>query len=525
MHQALDHYKKLLSTPFRSNSSNRSSSFEEASPVVDHHQPPARPQSQSQSQSRSQGLRILIAPSGFKESLEPEEVADCIEEGFRRVLPDDDDNDTAVLRKVPLHDGGEGFCKAIVALHGGELRSLRVTGPDRRPVDSHFGLIGADRKTAVIDMAAAAGLRLVPRDSDGRRDPTTTTTYGVGELIGAALDAGCNRVIVGCGDSGTSDAGAGMLQALGVRLLDRDGRELERAGGGGTLSELQTIALGDIHPRLRGGSSTEHVRIEAICNVKNILCGPSGVARVYGPQKGATPAQVEHLSRALERFASAARPLVDSNSKDGDIALRPGSGASGGLGAGLLLLGAQLCGRAEAMDEYFGWSTNGGGGLFGDDNDDGDEVPWDLVVTAEGSLDYQSARGKMTVEIARRAKSRGIPVLALAGTVGPGAEAVYEAGICSVVSVLDRPLSLDEAISDAKRLLVNGAERAMRTMLLGMALRCNHTMCNTTTTTPSLASTPTPRTPLQHHLIDDDVPVLKSTELDARTCGKLMQAL
>lgn len=259
------------------------------------------------------------------------------------------------------------------------------------------------------------------------------------------------------------------------------------------------------------------MHIEAICNVKNILCGPSGVARVYGPQKGATPAQVEHLSHALARFASAASPLlvnnINNNSNGGDLSLQPGSGASGGLGAGLLLLGAQLRGRAEAMDEYFGLSN-----LF----DDHDELPWDLVVTAEGSLDYQSARGKMTVEIARRAKSRGIPVIALAGTIGPGAGSVYEAGICSVVSILDSPLTLDEAISDAKRLLVEGAERAMRTIRLGMALRCNSNTCSNTT--PSVASSPTPRTPPPHHL-DDAVPLFKLKELDAVTCGKIIQAI
>lgn len=220
-------WKNLLSPPFHKS-------------CVSHGIPPSPP---------SQGLRILIAPSGFKESLEPEEVADCIEQGFRRVLVD---NGT-VLRKVPLHDGGEGFCKAVVALQGGEIRNMKVTGPDRRPVDSHFGLIGADRKTAVLDMAAAAGLRLVPRDC---RDPTVTTTYGVGELISAALDEGCTKIIIGCGDSGTSDAGAGMLQALGARLLDSNGKELGKAGGGGALSKLDKISLENVHPRLRDRSKS-----------------------------------------------------------------------------------------------------------------------------------------------------------------------------------------------------------------------------------------------------------------------------
>lgn len=236
MQHLLMHYKKLLTLPFHNLG------------ICHPQRSPSDP---------SQGLRILIAPSGFKECLGPEEVADCIEAGFRRVLVDENDDTTTtttatpgVLRKVPLHDGGEGFCKAIVALHGGEIRNLTVTGPDRRPVDSYFGLIADadDRKVAVLDMAAAAGLRLVPRD---HRDPCVTTTYGVGELIRAALDEGCTKVIIGCGDSGTSDAGAGMLQALGARLLDGDGADLEIGGGGGSLADLERISLDGIHPRLR----------------------------------------------------------------------------------------------------------------------------------------------------------------------------------------------------------------------------------------------------------------------------------
>lgn len=189
-------------------------------------------------------LRILIAPSGFKESLGPEQVADAIEAGVRKVL----DRNSVILRKLPLHDGGEGFARALVAAHGGVVSEMTVTGPIGVPVASHLGFLGVDQKTAVLDMAAAAGLRLVPKDS---RDPTITTTYGVGELIRKALDAGSTKIIIGCGDSGTSDGGAGMLQALGVRLLDSDGEELPRAGGGQSLTRLDRICWHDVHPRLR----------------------------------------------------------------------------------------------------------------------------------------------------------------------------------------------------------------------------------------------------------------------------------
>lgn len=193
-------------------------------------------------------LRILIAPSGFKESLGPEQVADAIEAGVRKVL----DRTSVILRKLPLHDGGEGFARALVAAHGGTTENETVIGPVGQSVESHLGFIGVDQKTAVLDMAAAAGLRLVPKDA---RDPTVTTTYGVGQLIGKALDAGCTKIIIGCGDSGTSDAGAGMLQALGVRLLDKENEELPRGDGGRSLSRLHKICWLNIHPRLRKDTS------------------------------------------------------------------------------------------------------------------------------------------------------------------------------------------------------------------------------------------------------------------------------
>lgn len=195
-------------------------------------------------------LRILIAPSGFKESLGPEHVADAIEAGCRKVL----DERSVIIKKLPLHDGGEGFARALVAAHGGSVSNETVTGPIGVPVESHLGFVYD--KTAVLDMAAAAGLRLVPK---GSRDPTVTTTYGVGELIRKALDAGCTKIIIGCGDSGTSDGGAGMLQALGVRLLDAEGNELPKADGGRALSRLDKICWCGVHPRLRkdAGKSTE----------------------------------------------------------------------------------------------------------------------------------------------------------------------------------------------------------------------------------------------------------------------------
>lgn len=208
-------------------------------------------------------MKVLVCPSGFKESLEPDVAADCIEKGVLRVLPD------AIVRKVPLVDGGEGFTKGLIVATKGTMKHLQVTGPVKQHVQSYFGILGGTN-TAVIEMAAAAGLRLVPRDA---RDPGLTTTFGVGELIMAALDRGVDKILIGCGDSGTSDGGVGMVQALGGRLLDSNGVELPRAGGGKDLGLLHSIDLAGLDKRLKT------VKIEVACNWHNVLCGPKGVAR------------------------------------------------------------------------------------------------------------------------------------------------------------------------------------------------------------------------------------------------------
>lgn len=245
--------------------------------------------------------RFAVAPSGFKESLSAQAAADAIAAGVRRVVPD------AEVDLIPLVDGGEGTARALASATGGRLVALPATGPLGEPVGTHFALLGTgsgtgsgsgigsgsgSADTAVVEMAAVAGLSLVPH---GLRDPGATTTYGVGELIRAALDTGVRRILVGCGDSGTSDGGAGALQALGARLLDEDGFELPQ--GGRELIRLHHIDPKGLDPRLA------HTELLVACNPYNVLCGERGVARVFGPQKGATPAQVEELSAGLENWA------------------------------------------------------------------------------------------------------------------------------------------------------------------------------------------------------------------------------
>lgn len=378
---------------------------------------------------------FAIAPSGFKESLSAQSAAEAIAEGVRRVVPH------AETDLIPLVDGGEGTARALAASGGGRLVALPATGPVGQRIGTHFALLPDG--TAVVEMAAVAGLSLVPRDL---RDPGATTTYGVGELIGAALDAGARRILVGCGDSGTSDGGAGALQALGARLLDADGWELPR--GGRELTRLSRIDPAGLDPRLR---DTE---IRVACNPFNVLTGKRGVARVFGPQKGATPTQVEQLAAGLEHWAHV---LTRDLHATGDLALGPGTGASGGLGAGLAALGAQLLPRFDVLLDHLDLNAR--------------LARADLVVTAEGALDHQTPRGKVPAEVARRAKRFGRPVLVLAGTIGQGAHHVRAEGVDAYSAILPAPVSLTEALGRGAEFLTDATERALRMIVLGSRLK------------------------------------------------------
>lgn len=381
-------------------------------------------------------LTVLIAPSGFKGSIGAQRVADLIAEGVVRGLPD------ASVIKAPLVDGGEGFTEAIADATGGTLHEVTVTGPVAHPVASFFGILGgAGPRTAIIEMAAAAGLSLVPSDM---RDPTVTTSYGVGELIAAALDHDVDRILLGCGDSGINDGGAGMAQALGVRLVDGDGEPI--GFGGAQLARLDRIDLSGRDPRL------DDVTIDAAVNWHNVLLGQRGVARVFGPQKGATPRQVEQLEAALENYA--AKILAETGL---DMAYLPGSGASGGLGTGLVaLLGGNLHPRYDIVMQYLELDR-----LI---------ARADLVITAEGCLDGQTPYGKIPSEVARRAKQFDLPVVVLAGTIGKGVTENFDHGIDAFASILKRPGSLDDAIADTDRLLVQAAEDCIRMVGVGVTL-------------------------------------------------------
>lgn len=415
--------------------------------------------------------RILVAPSGFKESLGAEEVATAIAAGVRRVLPG------IQVDLAPIPDGGEGTTAMVASATGGTMHSVQVTGPVNKPVTAHWARLGGDLRTvAVLEMAAAAGLAHVPRDA---RNPGATTTYGVGQLVSAALDDGVDTVVVGCGDSGTCDGGAGALQALGARILDAEGHDIDR--GGEELARAAKLDLSELHPRIAQAT------IVVAGNAHNVLCGQRGVARVFGPQKGADPGRVERLSAALDNWS---RILERDGRGTADLRTGPVTGASGGLGAGLAGIGAQLSSRFEVFLD----SDVSGIGL------DHRIAAADLLITAEGSIDFQTPNGKVPAEIARRAARHGVPVVALAGSLGAGAPAVHDVGISAIASIIPVPMRLSEAVADAEHLLTDAAERMMRTIVLGATVsarseRGNRAAANASGTCRTAKATPSRAAP------------------------------
>jgi glycerate 2-kinase len=382
-------------------------------------------------------MKIVIVPSGFKECMDAEDVGVAMERGVRRF------DQSIDLEVIPMIDGGEGFAKTIVNIKGGKLFYKKVTGPVGKKVISYFGIIEEKgKRTAVIEMAAVAGLKLVPRN---QRNPLKTTTYGVGELIRATLDEGVDHILIGCGDSGTSDGGAGMAQALGIRFLDKKQRPI-LVNGGEELLKVDAIDMKNLDKRL------QHVSIDVACNWKNVLCGETGVARVFGPQKGAKPEQVEQLSIALEHYAALIQDTIGL-----DVRLLPGSGASGGLGAGLVAFtSAILHPRFDIIMNYIEIEET--------------ISTADIVFTAEGSLDYQTPNGKIPAEVARIAKKNNIPVIAITGTIGKGAKLNYEAGIDAYSSIIQKPTTLEKAIQKAPKWIEDSTESVLRQVLVGFGI-------------------------------------------------------
>ena len=376
-------------------------------------------------------MKIVIAPQTFKGSISALDAAAAMRDGVLRVLPD------AETVLVPVADGGDGTLETLVEGSGGEVRTATVTGPLGEIRAADWGAMG-DGRTAVIEMARTSGLSLVPRE---RRNPLTSTTRGLGDAIRAALDDGFRRFIIGIGGSATNDAGAGMAQALGANLLNADGDELPP--GGAALASLSRIDLSALDARAAEASFL------VACDVSNPLTGPEGASAIYGPQKGATPEMVESLDAALGNFADVARRDLDV-----DVERLRGAGAAGGLGGGLVaFLGAELRAGGDIVLDTVGL--------------DASLADADLALTGEGSLDYQTVYDKGPIGVAKRAGRFGIPTIAIAGTLGDRHQLVYERGIAGALSIVDAPMTLDEASERASDLIADAAERAMRLMAVG----------------------------------------------------------
>lgn len=371
-------------------------------------------------------LKIIVAPNAFKGTLTAPQAAAAISRGVREVFPE------AEIVEVPVADGGDGTAEALVTALHGEFRSVRVEGPLGDPVEARFGLVDSGR-TAVVELASASGLALIP---PSRRDPMHATTYGFGQLLEAALEAGVAGVIAGIGGSASNDGGAGMAQALGYRLLDARGRDLER--GGAALARLQTIDPAGFDRAWRS------VGVRVACDVTNPLTGPLGASAVYGPQKGADPDMVRELDAALARLSEVIER--DLGRKVSEV---PGAGAAGGAGAGLIaFLGAELVPGAPLVVEAAGFDEKLKGAS--------------LVITGEGRADEQTAYGKAPGEVARRAQAAGIPVLLLAGSKGAGWEALSKLGVTSVVTLREEGQDQNQALLEADRMLTRAAVVACR---------------------------------------------------------------
>ncbi len=394
-------------------------------------------------------MKVVIAPQAFKGGLSGLEAASAIERGVLAALPG------AETVKVPVADGGDGTLDALVTCTGGRMFTARVTGPLGEPIDAQWGAMGRAQesssagpapngpKTAVIEMARASGLALVP---PRRRDPRLTTTYGTGELIGEAIDSGYDKIIVGLGGSATNDGGVGMAQALGVRFLDSNGRDLPF--GGASLVRLSRIDMSGLRMGLMG------VTITAATDVVNPLCGPTGASAVYGPQKGASRRTVDSLDAALERFSRVVERSLGIDVKD-----VPRAGAAGGLGAGLIAFAnARVESGVDLVCRVLGLSRLMEGA--------------DLVITGEGRADGSTAYDKAPVGVARVAKASGVKTVVLvAGSLGRGYEELYRHGIDGVVPILNRPMSFEESLTRSRDLLAEATERTMRLLLAGSGLR------------------------------------------------------
>ncbi|MET3697004.1 glycerate kinase [Bacillus oleivorans] len=374
-------------------------------------------------------MKIIIAADSFKGSCSTLEVAAAIEKGIRKIKED------VEIVKLPVADGGEGTVDALVLGTGGTYETVEVIGPLGKKVEARFGIL--EGNIAVIEMASASGLPLLKEDE---LDPLKATTYGTGQLIKAAMDKGCKKIFLGIGGSATNDGGVGMAQSLGVSFKDRDGAEI--GYGGGELSRIADIDISKLDQRI---TRTE---IIVMSDVTNPLCGEKGASYVYGPQKGATTEMIKQLDANLKHFAKVINEKLGK-----DVLQIPGSGAAGGLGAGLIAFcNVELHAGVEKILDLICI--------------DGHLENADLVFTGEGRIDHQSVFGKVPVGVAKRAAKRNVPVIAIVGSIGDGAAEVYAHGLTAIQDIITKPMTLQEAMENAQILIEQAAETVMRVITI-----------------------------------------------------------
>lgn len=373
---------------------------------------------------------IVLAPDSFKESMSAKEACIAMEKGIKKV------NENIKCVHVPMADGGEGTMQSLVDATNGEVYSLEVVGPLGNKVQAEYGILG-DGEVGILEMASASGIHLVSLE---KRNPLITTTYGTGELIKACLDKGVKKLLIGIGGSATNDGGAGVIQALGGKLLDKDGNEL--GFGGGELGKLHTIDLTNFDRRLND------VIVEVACDVNNPLCGEKGASNVFGPQKGATSEMVTLLDNNLRHYANIIKEQIGM-----DVLEVPGAGAAGGLGAGLMsFLNGTLKKGIEMVIEYAGLEEK--------------VKEADMVWTGEGSIDFQTQYGKTPLGVATVAKKYDKPVVAFAGKIGDNIDVLYEKGIDSIFGIMKGVTSIEEALENGKENIEKTAENVIRFMRL-----------------------------------------------------------
>lgn len=370
---------------------------------------------------------IVLAPDSFKESMTAKEACEAMERGIKKA------NDQITCIHVPMADGGEGTMQSLVDATGGDIHPLKVVGPFGNEVEAYYGILG-DGETGVLEMASASGIHLVPAE---KRNPLLTTSFGTGQLIKACLDHGVKKLLIGIGGSATNDGGAGVIQALGGKLLDQHGYEL--SFGGGELGKLASIDLSNFDTRLKS------VSVEVACDVINPLCGERGASKVFGPQKGATPEMIDTLDKNLMNYAIVIKELMHK-----DVLEVPGAGAAGGLGAGLMVfLDGTLKKGINLVIEYAGLEEK--------------IKNADMVWTGEGSIDFQTQYGKTPFGVAAVAKRYHKPVVAFAGKIGDEIDVLYE-NIDSIFGIMPGVASLEEALANGKHNLERASENTVRLM-------------------------------------------------------------